>query len=613
MADSKISNLTAKTTLDLSDALVIVDSNVSLNKKITANNVLKGKGVSLFVASSTASTNRQLIADYVCDGTADDVQIQAAMDAIPSSGGKVVLSEGTFNISAAINISGDGRSLVGSGMNSTKIQLPSSFNDYAIKFTTDATHSQCRVADMWIDGFRSGQSSGGCIYAFATLLGMFERLRLESPKSIGIYLTGNGSTVGIGYYNTVRGCFITNSDDQACREDSSEANLWIGNDISWATNKGMHLWSLYTRVIGNQFDHNGIGCYLQNDQIKIIGNNFIDHQKQEIYVESGQVANVIIGNTIVNTTSKSSSNTYSGIYVEGSKNIVTGNSLNGNGQSKYGIEEHSAGNSNTIKDNIITGTWGTDTLVTVGASSIVKDNYGYGGDTSFGRAVSTLNFAGSGQYVSIANGVDFQSSTAVSIEVWIKPSNVTQNSFNYIYSQGQPNMIEQDSNTQLTYKWWTEIDSHDHTSAGFGGTTDLDPTRWHHIVCTYDSTSHKKCVYIDAVLKINETITGETNYLLTTQTGDLWIASRSGQTPSRDFLGKYSEARYYKNIALTAAQVLQRYKDGTVIGGEKLIWKFEEESGVTVYDSSGNSHNGTSTGSPVYGVSSIKKPLTIAT
>src|SRR6185436_285783 len=41
------------------------------------------------IASSTSldTTN----ADYICDGTADDVQIQAAIDALPSTGGRVLL------------------------------------------------------------------------------------------------------------------------------------------------------------------------------------------------------------------------------------------------------------------------------------------------------------------------------------------------------------------------------------------------------------------------------------------------------------------------------------------------------------------------------------------
>jgi parallel beta-helix repeat protein len=42
-------------------------------------------------------------ADYVCDGTADDVQIQAAIDAVGAAGGgKIIIRHGTYDISAGI-------------------------------------------------------------------------------------------------------------------------------------------------------------------------------------------------------------------------------------------------------------------------------------------------------------------------------------------------------------------------------------------------------------------------------------------------------------------------------------------------------------------------------
>jgi parallel beta-helix repeat protein len=50
------------------------------------------------VGSSTAGWN----ADYTCDGTADNVQIQAAIDSLGSEGGTVELSEGTFVVATGI-------------------------------------------------------------------------------------------------------------------------------------------------------------------------------------------------------------------------------------------------------------------------------------------------------------------------------------------------------------------------------------------------------------------------------------------------------------------------------------------------------------------------------
>lgn len=50
----------------------------------------------IFVASTSATTKEKALADYLCDGTNDEVQIQAAIDDLATSGGVVQLSSGLF-------------------------------------------------------------------------------------------------------------------------------------------------------------------------------------------------------------------------------------------------------------------------------------------------------------------------------------------------------------------------------------------------------------------------------------------------------------------------------------------------------------------------------------
>lgn len=54
------------------------------------------------IAASTASSEEKKAADYVCDGTADDVQILAAINGLPSNGGLIIFGAGIFNIAAPI-------------------------------------------------------------------------------------------------------------------------------------------------------------------------------------------------------------------------------------------------------------------------------------------------------------------------------------------------------------------------------------------------------------------------------------------------------------------------------------------------------------------------------
>jgi hypothetical protein len=77
-----------------------------------AGATVAGTRAFIFVAASGATAAMKAAADYVCDGTADEVQIKAALDDIRTwqtngwvNGGEVVLSSGQFNIAAADQIS----------------------------------------------------------------------------------------------------------------------------------------------------------------------------------------------------------------------------------------------------------------------------------------------------------------------------------------------------------------------------------------------------------------------------------------------------------------------------------------------------------------------------
>ncbi|WP_214020432.1 CARDB domain-containing protein [Methanoculleus sp.] len=54
------------------------------------------------VAASDSSAADKASADYICDGVNDHVEIQAALNALPSSGGVVLLTSGTYNCAGVI-------------------------------------------------------------------------------------------------------------------------------------------------------------------------------------------------------------------------------------------------------------------------------------------------------------------------------------------------------------------------------------------------------------------------------------------------------------------------------------------------------------------------------
>ena len=71
-------------------------SNLSATHKIT-------RSATIVIAASDSSAKSKAQADYVCEGTADNVEIQAALDAIKETGGTVYLTEGNYNILNSIS------------------------------------------------------------------------------------------------------------------------------------------------------------------------------------------------------------------------------------------------------------------------------------------------------------------------------------------------------------------------------------------------------------------------------------------------------------------------------------------------------------------------------
>lgn len=59
------------------------------------------------VVAASDTPNAEARADYECDGTADDVEIQAALDALPAFGGTIRLLEGTYVLGASITTPAD--------------------------------------------------------------------------------------------------------------------------------------------------------------------------------------------------------------------------------------------------------------------------------------------------------------------------------------------------------------------------------------------------------------------------------------------------------------------------------------------------------------------------
>ena len=104
-----------------------------------------------------SSSSSQALGDFVCDGIADEVEIQAAIDSLPNGGGEVKLSEGVFVISATgISITKDNVLIRGCGK-ATRLRLVDNINANASIFTA-VSKKGIVLEDLFLDGNQANQA-----------------------------------------------------------------------------------------------------------------------------------------------------------------------------------------------------------------------------------------------------------------------------------------------------------------------------------------------------------------------------------------------------------------------------------------------------------------------
>ena len=234
MAIQKITDFSAVTTLLTSDILpiVVTPGSTPVNKKITLGNFLAQKTL---VTVGTVDG-----ADYVCSGTADDVQIQEAIDTVTTNGGIVFIRAGTYNITSTILvkdnvcIQGEGRTTLikgVAGLNGPIFQNSEYVDSYA---STDVYNTGITIRDLKIDGNNSVLTTGeiaGIRMANAKKI-LIDHVEIINTRGFAaIYLGRNEYTPGgIGDWSVaieaewwVTNCLIDGHKGNA----NASAGIWV--------------------------------------------------------------------------------------------------------------------------------------------------------------------------------------------------------------------------------------------------------------------------------------------------------------------------------------------------------------------------------------------------
>jgi parallel beta-helix repeat protein len=263
------------------------DLDVNGTTTISGNlNAKTGRSASVVIAASDSPDQIKAQADYVCDGTDDDVEIQAAVN----SGIKdIYLAEGTFNVTG-FTISGkDALYFHGSGP-ATIVKLETNSPLETSNVITFDNCDNVMVSDLVVDGNRENHS-------LSTNEDRQNCLRFIGCDGVDVH----GITTRNHWMSGIKIGSFSGSD--AC------ANVKIyGNTVDHVDDAGIAIWkSEYVTISGNVVNDSGwAGIVLTRSNDLTVSDNLVSNNSYTVSYPTGEG---------------------SGIASEGSYNFVISNNV----------------------------------------------------------------------------------------------------------------------------------------------------------------------------------------------------------------------------------------------------------------------------------------------
>lgn len=333
-----------------------------------------GRCATFVVAANNSHALSKQQADYICDGTDDDVQIQAAIDALPANGGKVIQTEGTFNTTSTINILSDNITL--SGFGAGTIIKSVADNQIVIQLGNAETMvDNCIIESMEIDCNNGSYTSSSGIKCYKTtncvirecevhhVSNNHECIEVDGINSDLLIIKCHVHHAGISAsdsdgieinstasYITVQDCVIHDCQDDGIDTDGTSFIKVVNNYIHDIVTSGIEYNSNDGEINSNYIEGAGTGIFIGSGCERInVESNKIESNVNGIKIYPTKGTSVI-GNTIWdNSENGIHMLEYSGQYTTSC--IINDNVVNNNHHSGIFVQ-HAASNV-TISDNLI--------------------------------------------------------------------------------------------------------------------------------------------------------------------------------------------------------------------------------------------------------------------
>ncbi len=321
-------------------------------------------GLGVTVAALDTPSDQRRLAQFKCNQVDDHVEIQAAVDSLPSFGGLVVLLAGTYKWGEGNTVSlSDNMWLRGQG--ATTICSTVSPRVGAITWF-ELTGDDIVISDLKIDGLDVTPAINDNGVKIFDNSHRIDIQRLEITR-----LAATATSAAIEIPGAVSNITDIRIDD--CYIHDTDAGIGDSNGL-----RGGSGYRIRRNIVVNITGPNGTGIALDDPDDYIISENFIDNVSVSgaigIFLQDGSDRGLIINNHIANINGDSIVDATSfniikgnlirdgsgvGIQAGGEATLIENNNIRG--CDEHGIEMLAGGDWNTIVGNVIVGNGqGTD-------------------------------------------------------------------------------------------------------------------------------------------------------------------------------------------------------------------------------------------------------------
>ncbi len=235
-------------------------------------------------------------ADYLTDGTNDEVEIQSAINAVNAAGGgTVTLKDGTYNIQTTYILPKSNVTLTGTSRDGTVLSSTRTYN--FLIWTNNIAVYNFSIKQLTINALNSDHASG-------VLLEKATRCAVSNVKFIGVTCSGWDLVVGID--GTAAG-----TDNVFSRDIVIENCLFDGHKGSLemlllynTKNCRVENCTFLNKTKGCTNDGNSpvLGLWQKTDSVSILNCTFLNNQSREAIYHSNTCDNTLIENsTFMNT------------------------------------------------------------------------------------------------------------------------------------------------------------------------------------------------------------------------------------------------------------------------------------------------------------------------